>query len=168
MKTATVNQDTNTVTIDGVEYEIGKKVEPKIWKPAENGNGFWFIDSSNIPQFCNNLHWEDCQNVIAVGNYYKTKEEAVNAVGAKFVVERVSRFIREENQKAGYDIGGCVPGYVRHLALNYDGTVCIMSGKFQAYPTKKAMGNREIAQKVLDRFSEDELRVFITEDFDSE
>lgn len=82
--------------------EKASKPKNKVWKPEENETYYYICSSCNIEKdtyydinIKNNIH----KNRYAIGNCFKTKEEAEFALERQKVITELKRFALEHNEK---------------------------------------------------------------------
>ena len=77
--------------------EKANKVEPKVWKPT-NRKKYYYIDSDSYVSYDVWCDWDIHENMYAIGNCFRTREEAEFAVEKLKVIAELKRFAEEHNE----------------------------------------------------------------------
>lgn len=134
--------------------------EPKVWKP-KNGEDYYYIDVEG-EYFSDS--WDDNDfddNAYAIGNCFKTKEEAKFVIEKLKVIAELKRFAQEHNDKIDWNSGS----WKYYLVYDYHYPVKDISICNTIYVRRNGIffTSKEIAQQAIETIGADRLKKYYFE-----
>lgn len=145
--------------------EKASKPKNKVWKPEENETYYYICSYCNIEKdtyydinIKNNIH----KNRYAIGNCFKTKEEAEFALERQKVITELKRFTLEHNEgEIDWSNGN---QYKYYLYFNhYENRICISACTYYTYTQCIYFTSSEIAQAAIKEISEERIKKYYFE-----
>ena len=128
--------------------------KPKVWKP-EDKKEYYFINAGG--RICDDI-WTNCildNNLYAIGNCFKTEEEAEFALEKLKVITELKRFAQEHNEKIDWN-NDDQPKY--HLCYSYFSDSILISFAYYKKLNVISFTSREIAQQAIKTIGADRLK----------
>ena len=139
--------------------EKANKPVPKTWIPIES-EAWYQITGDGCTREYNWRNNDFCWQCYAIGNYFKTREEAKFAVEKLKVIAELKRFAEEHNEFMDWgdidDIKWCI------MYNHTDKTFYICSQSYIQIETIN-FSSKEIAQKAIEYIGEDRLKRYYFE-----
>ena len=154
-----LSQEERTTLLSLIEK--ANKPKSKIWKPEENETYYYLYSYGNIDEDTWDSANED-RNRYALGNCFKTKEEAKFAIEKLKVINELKRFALEHNEEE-IDWSN-INQYKYFLYFNhYENRICISACTYYTYTQCIYFTSSEIAQAAIKEIGEERIKKYYFE-----
>ena len=133
--------------------------KPKVWKPKDEEEYYYIDDSGDVScTYCNCCIVDDDR--YAIGNCYRTREEAEFALEKLKVIAELKRFAQKHNEKIDWKNSDKKKYY-----LYYDYSANNIACKFKQYTRMSTIyfSSSEIAQQAIKAIGADRLKKYYFE-----
>lgn len=154
-----LSQEERTTLLSLIEK--ANKAKSKVWKPKENETYYYLYSYGNIDEDT----WDSAngdKKRYALGNCFKTKEEAEFALERQKVITELKRFTLEHNEgEIDWSNGS---QYKYYLYFNhYENRICISACTYYTYTQCIYFTSSEIARAAIQEIGEERIKKYYFE-----